>query len=126
MAEYPSVIWFLVPILIIYTTIVLSFYARRIAIVRHMRAHSRLSEEMFWRIKKGSKMVAKLTGTPLLALFVVSLAQSFWSGQYFTSFVLIPISVLGAWLFTDGLGNAAGAIYAAFDPSYRVTKMQKK
>ncbi len=124
--KYPTVIWFLASILIVYTTIVLSFYARRIAVVRHLSAHGKLSEEIFWRIEKGSNMIAKLIGTPLILLFAVSLALSFWNTRDSFLFVLNPVSIMAAWLFTDGLGNAAGDIYAAFDPSYHVTKKQKE
>lgn len=124
--KYPTVIWFLVSTLILYTTIVLSFYARRIAVVRHKSAHGKLSEDMFWKIEKGSKMVAKLIGTPLILLFAVSLALSFWNVRDSIPFILNPISIMAAWFFADGLGNAAGDLYAAFDPSYHVAKKRKE
>jgi hypothetical protein len=78
----PTVIWILVPFLILYTTIVLSCYARRVAVVRHLATRQKMTEEVFRRIDKGGKMIAKAVGTPLLLLYgIVTLEPHGFSCQ---------------------------------------------
>jgi hypothetical protein len=125
----PAVIWILVPFLILYTTIALSCYARRVAVVRHLATRQKMTEEVFRRIDKGGKMVAKVVGTPLLLLYGISLVVSLWNPvASLASGVLLvvnPLTIMAVWLFFDGLGNVAGDIYSAFDPKYRIAELKK-
>lgn len=123
----PTVIWVVTPALIMYTTIVLSFYVRRIALVRHLEANATLSGQAFYKINKGGVVAAHAVGTPLLLLYEASLMLSFanrldartLSLVIFLAILFgIPLSMAVVGIFS----RIAGAMYAAFDPRYTVTE----
>jgi len=124
----PLAIWVIAPILIIYSTIILSFYARRIALVRYLNAYGTLSEQMFNRIDYGGTLCSQIVGIPLLLLYFVSLDLSFGDQNTFFGNIVIVIifGTLGSMLLTGILGSVAGDIYAAFDPNYVVTISKRK
>jgi hypothetical protein len=124
----PTAIWVIAPILIIYSTIILSFYARRIALVRHLEAYGMLSEQMFFRINRGGNICAQVIGTPLLLLYGVSLVLFFGDRNDFIASILSVLffGTIGAIFLMGILGSIAGAIYAAFDPTYVVTESKSK
>jgi hypothetical protein len=125
----PAVIWLIAPILILYTTIVLSFYTRRIAVVRHLETNGLLSHEMVDRIENGGMMSAKAIGIPLLLLYGVYLIlylfndTAYPTGGFIMMFLFFGAG--GAWWLTDILGAVAGAIYSALDPTYVVAEGKK-
>jgi hypothetical protein len=123
-----TVTWVVTPVLIMYTTIVLSFYARRIALVRHMKIKPLLSLEAYERIRKGGVVSAHTIGTPLLLLYGVCLILSFVSPDKIVGGIamLIFIGTPAAMIVVGILAWITGVLYAAFDPSYVITERKKK
>lgn len=124
----PTVIWVVTPVLIMYTITVLSFYARRIALIHHMKANPLLSREAYEKIHQGGVVSAQAIGTPLLLLYGVCLILSFTSpDEIIGGIVLLVIfGTIGAMIISGIFAWIAGELYAAFDPRYIVTKSKKK
>jgi hypothetical protein len=110
-----------------YTTIILSFYARRIALVRHLKAKPLLSAEAYSKVRSGGVVSAQAIGTPLLLLYGVCLVLSFASPDKIIGGIvmLIFFGTLGAMIVVGIFAWIAGALYDAFDPSYVVTETTK-
>ena len=124
----PVVIWVVAPVLIMYTTIILSFYARRISLIRHISIKPLLSQEVLNKINKGGIVSAQIIGTPLLLLYGVSMVLSFADpGKIIAGILLLVFfGTFGAMIVVGILAWIAGALYAAFDPNYVVTERAKK
>ena len=116
----PTAVWVIIPVLIMYTTIILSFYARRIALARHLSTERVLSQETLVKINLGGRASALSIGAPLLLLYGVSLFISFGdkadtpSFTIFMIFIGIPLALLVSGTFNW----VAGVLYKAFDPGY--------
>lgn len=124
----PTTVWVIVPILIIYTTIILSFYTRRIALVRHYSvltislqgSSDRIN--IFDRINKGGRAIAFAIGAPLQLLYGVCIFISFGDRADMGNFsILMVVFGIPVALAVSGIFSwIAGILYAAFDPRYGV------
>ncbi len=124
-----TVFWIVTPIGILYTTIILSFYALRIAVVRYLEANGTLTEQMLDKIRTGGWMCAQVVGTPLVMLYSVSLILFLSGDSGIVGFYIIMFLIAGTMVtikFMDVIGQIAEAIYAAFDPNYTVKQYKRK
>lgn len=126
--ETTTIVWIITPIGILYTTIILSFYARRIAVVRYLEAYGTLSAQMLNVINTGGLICAQVVGTPLLLLYGVSLVISFGDRSNIASNIaaLLILGTLGSIILMLIIGHITEIIYAAFDPSYAFTEHKRK
>jgi hypothetical protein len=124
-----TVFWIITPVGILYTTIILSFYALRIAVVRYLEAYGTLSEQMLDKIRTGGWVCAQVIGTPLLMLYGISLIISFLGdSDIIVIYILLFLvfGTMGTISLMDVIGKIVEAIYAAFDPNYTSKQYRRK
>jgi hypothetical protein len=129
-----TTIWMIAPIGILYTTIILNFYALRIAVVRYLKAYGTLSEQMLIKIREGGRICAQVVGTPLLLLYGVSLIIFLLQGvssfdTFIVGFFIVGFLIFGTAatiILMNFIGMITEIIYAAFDPNYTVKEYRRK
>jgi hypothetical protein len=122
-------IWIVSFLGIIYSTLIASFYARRIFSSKHKSQTGSLSSKQTWIINDGASALSAAVGVPLLVafFFVVTLAvvdmsptatiaDKVLTVPAITLFCNLGFSIMIWWM----INGAAKLMYAAFDPDFDV------
>jgi len=118
----PTAIWVVTPILIIYTTIVLSLYSRRIFYLRHKAENHQYTLNVYSEINRGGFAIAQVIGLPLFLIYDVSLILSFGNPDKITENIVLLL-IFGTALtmfFVFILGLIAEILFNSFYPNYIV------